>query len=410
MASSSLEALTRSAAENAIWLLAVSGLAAAALSLIWWRVPRFALRALRWLDDQVPGDFSVLHPPLSRLILASLSLAILALWAVSVAHALGAHVISPQELLANLGRIAARWLANQGLKVAAVLALAFLLQRFASRAIPKGVEQYIRARAAEEPASEVEKDIRTLSVVLGKATAVLIALGALFMVLAQLGLNLAPLLAAAGVLGIAVGFGAQALIRDILSGLLIILEKQYRVGDVVNIAGIGGLVEDISLRRTILRDLDYTQHVIPNGEVRVASNMTKIKSRVNLNIPVAYKEDLDRVIVVLNEVGQEMARDPVFGPLILEPPKVLRVDKFADSAVEIKVLGETLPIRQWDVMGEYRLRVKRAFDRLGIEIPYPHRTIYWGNAEGNILTITRSTQQGPIRAAQPAGGNGDETT
>ena len=199
------------------------------------------------------------------------------------------------------------------------------------------------------------------------------------MVLAQLGVNLAPALAAVGVVGIAVGFGAQNLVRDFFAGIFIILENQYRVGDVVNIAGIGGLVEDINLRRTVLRDLDYKQHYIPNGEVRIATNMTKDKSRINLDIGVAYKEDLERVMNVLNDIGKEMAGDPYWGPLILDPPKALRVDDFGDSAIEIKVLGETLPIMQWDVAGEYRLRVKEAFDRLGIEIPFPHRTLYRGS-------------------------------
>jgi small conductance mechanosensitive channel len=180
------------------------------------------------------------------------------------------------------------------------------------------------------------------------------------------------------VAGIAIGFGAQNLVRDFLAGVFVILEDQYRVGDVVRIAGIAGLVEDINLRRTILRDLDGIVHVVPNGEVRTASNFTKEKSRVNLDIVVAYKEDLDRVIEVLNRVGKELSEDPYFGPLITQPIQVLGVNEFQDSGIAIKVLGETRPIRQWEVAREFRKRVKKAFDQEGIEIPFPHRTIYWG--------------------------------
>ena len=157
------------------------------------------------------------------------------------------------------------------------------------------------------------------------------------------------------------------------------LEDQYRVGDVAKIAGVAGLVEDINLRRTTLRDLDYIQHIIPNGEIRVASNYTKEKSRVNLNVEVAYKEDLDKVMGVITKVGQDLADDPEFGPLILDPIKPLRVDSFGESGISIKILGETKPIQQWYVAGEFRKRLKFAFDKEAIEIPFPHRTLYWGD-------------------------------
>ena len=156
------------------------------------------------------------------------------------------------------------------------------------------------------------------------------------------------------------------------------LEDQYRINDVVRIRGVAGLVEDINLRRTILRDVDFIVHVIPHVGVRIASNFTKEKPRVNLNIAVAYKEDLDHVIGVLDRVGGEMYEDPDFGPLMNEPIQVLRGEEFGDSGIAIKVLGETKPIRQWEVAGEFRKRVKIAFDKAGIEIPFPHRTIYWG--------------------------------
>jgi small-conductance mechanosensitive channel len=167
-------------------------------------------------------------------------------------------------------------------------------------------------------------------------------------------------LAGAGVVGIALGFGAQSLVKDIIAGLFVIMENQYRVGDVVKVADVAGLVEAINLRRMVLRDLDGVVHVVPNGEIRVASNFTKEWSRVNLNISVAYGTDLDRAIAVINRVCQEMAAEPDWAPIILKTPQVLRVDNLGDSGIELKVLGDTKPMRQWDVMGEIRKRVKKA--------------------------------------------------
>ncbi|HJW88415.1 MAG TPA: mechanosensitive ion channel family protein, partial [Dehalococcoidia bacterium] len=178
----------------------------------------------------------------------------------------------------------------------------------------------------------------------------------------------------------ALGFGAQSVVKDIIAGVFIVMENQYRVGDVVKIADIAGLVEEINLRRTVLRDLDGVVHVVPNGEIRVASNFTKEWSRVNLNISVGYGTDLDHAIAVINRVCEEMAAEPQWASLILKTPQVLRVDKLGDSGIELKVLGDTKPIRQWDVMGEIRKRVKNAFDKEGIEIPWPHTKVFFGNS------------------------------
>jgi small conductance mechanosensitive channel len=199
------------------------------------------------------------------------------------------------------------------------------------------------------------------------------------MILSELQIDIAPILAGAGVVGIAIGFGAQSLVKDLVAGLFIIIENQYRVGDVVRIADVAGIVESINLIKTVLRDLDGVVHIVLNGEIRVASNFTKDWSRVNLNVSVAYGEDLDHVISVINRVGKELAEDPEWAPLILKAPQVLRVDNLGDSGVEIKILGDTKPIRQWDVMGELRRRLKNAFDKEGIEIPWPHTKVYFGN-------------------------------
>ena len=220
---------------------------------------------------------------------------------------------------------------------------------------------------------------------------VFVGVVAIFMIVSELGMNIAPALAGLGVAGIAVGFGAQSLVKDLFNGVLILLENHYGVGDYVHIAGIDGLVEDVTLRRTVLRDLDGTVHSIPNGEISVASNYTKEWSRANLNISVGYGEDLDRVIRVINRVGNEMAEDPDWAPRILKAPQALRVDNLGDSGIDIKIVGETKPLAQWAVMGELRLRLKKVFDKEGIEIPWPHTKIFFGNAPE--ISINRSAGQ-----------------
>ncbi len=203
----------------------------------------------------------------------------------------------------------------------------------------------------------------------------LIAVVAALVVLGEAGLPLAPLIAGAGIAGIALGFGAQTLFRDLLAGLFVVLERQYGVGDAVRLAGIGGVVEDINLRRTVLRDIDGIVHSIPNGEVRIASNLTRGWSSVNLNVSVGYDEDIDRVKGVIDRAGAELAADPDWAELILEPPAVLRVDGLEESGVALKVLAKTKAMEQWKVTGELRRRIKMAFDAEGITIPYPHRVI-----------------------------------
>jgi len=196
------------------------------------------------------------------------------------------------------------------------------------------------------------------------------------MILSEVGLEIGPILAGAGIVGLAVGFGGQYLIKDLFSGLFIILENQYRVGDVVNFDGTGGVVEDISLRKTTLRDLDGTVHHISHGSINRVANLTKTFSRVNFNIRVSYSSDLEHVIAVVNRTGIELAEDPNWKEFVIKAPQFLRVDDFADSAIIIKILGDTQPIKQWDVTGELRKRLKIAFDKEGIEIPFPQVVVH----------------------------------
>ena len=272
-----------------------------------------------------------------------------------------------------------RWLAQHGGKIAllAVLGLGILLG--ATLAVPKVIRAAVLKSKAGQTDEEVNKRVDTLSGVLTATVQVIVILVFAFMLLAEVGLNIAPVLAGVGIVGIAIGFGAQSLVKDIIAGLFILMENQYRKGDVVKIADVSGLVEDINLRRTVLRDMDGVVHNVPNGEIRVASNLTKEWSRVNLNVSVSYNTDLNHAIAVINRVGEELAKDPEWAPSIVTPPRVLRIDNLGDSGIEIKILGDTKPIKQWDVMGELRLRLKKAFDREGIEIPWPHTKVYFGD-------------------------------
>ena len=227
---------------------------------------------------------------------------------------------------------------------------------------------------------EIKKRSDTLCSLLTKIALGIIVILALVTILPEFGINITGMLVGLGIVGIAVGFGAQSLIRDYLSGIFILLEDQYDVGDVVRVAGIAGLVEEVGLRRTVLRDLDGIVHSVSNGEIKTASNFTKGYSRVNLNVSVGYGEDLDRVIKVINRVCKEMAEEPKWKAAFITTPQVLRVNNLGDSGIDIKILGDTKPIKQWAVMGELRLRLKRTFDAEGIEIPWPHTKVYFGNA------------------------------
>jgi moderate conductance mechanosensitive channel len=227
---------------------------------------------------------------------------------------------------------------------------------------------------------DADKRVKTLTGLLRTICLTLLWVVAVVMSLDQVGLDITPILASAGIVGLAVGFGAQNLVRDVINGFFMILENQIRIGDVAVVNGTGGLVEAISFRTITLRDLTGTVHIFPNGTITTLSNMTKEWSYYVMDIGVAYKEDTDRVVAVIKKVGKELQEDPEFGPNILEPIEVLGVDQFADSAVVIKARLKTLPIKQWMVGREYRRRLKKAFDEKGIEIPFPHRTLYMGEA------------------------------
>jgi small-conductance mechanosensitive channel len=237
--------------------------------------------------------------------------------------------------------------------------------------------------ATERYLAETEKPgksarARTLLPLMRKALLLVLSIIVALIVLSEIGIHIGPLLAGAGIIGLAIGFGAQKLVQDVITGVFILLEDSVSVGDVVTVAGIGGLVEDLSIRSIRLRDLSGNVHTIPFSSVGTVTNMTKLYSYYLLDIGVAYREDTDQVAAVCRQIVEEMRAEPEYGPEILEPLEVLGVDQFADSAVIIKARIKTRPIKQWVVGREFNRRLKKRFDELGIEIPFPHQTVYFG--------------------------------
>jgi small conductance mechanosensitive channel len=233
-------------------------------------------------------------------------------------------------------------------------------------------------RRGDETTFELEKRAATFGGIIRKTLGIAIWVVAVGMALREIGFDIAPILAGAGVVGLAVGFGAQNLVRDVITGLFMLVENQISVNDVVIINGTGGLVEEVNLRTTVLRSVDGTVHIFPNGAITSLSNMTHKYSYYVFDLGVAYKEDTDRVVSVLREIAEEMRQEDAYRSLILEPLDVLGVDKFADSAVVIKARIKTQPTKQWEVGREMNRRIKKRFDQEGIEIPFPHRSLYFG--------------------------------
>lgn len=273
-----------------------------------------------------------------------------------------------EDFFYNIPNIVYMWISDHGLKILVIFIVAFTLQHFSGKIINKLIRRLVRQGSQTRLAEEKREN--TLIQVVNGAMYIIIWLIATMTILSEVGIAIGPLLAAAGVAGLALGFGGQYLIRDLISGMFIILENQYRAGDVVCFDRTCGLVEHMTLRMTTLRDLSGTIHHVPHGEVHTVSNMSKGYSRVNLDIRVAYNSNLDHVIEVINRVGKELAEDQKWSEYILKAPEFLRVDDFADSAIVIKILGDTTPIMQWSVTGELRKRLKIAFDKEEIVIPF----------------------------------------
>ncbi|MEE9553742.1 MAG: mechanosensitive ion channel family protein [candidate division Zixibacteria bacterium] len=271
-------------------------------------------------------------------------------------------------------RLIVAWGITNGLRIVLIL-IGMLVAMKVAKIIGNNIVRYASKKKGPE-AKEDERRIHTLVQIFNVASKVLIIVFGGMIIIKELGIDIGPMLAGAGILGLAVGFGSQALVKDLVTGFFLILENQIRVGDVVRIGDYSGLVEQITLRTVILRDLEGIVHTIPNGEIATLSNMTYGWSRVKFDIGVAYKENIDEVMKVLEDLGRKIHTDEKYKDIILEEPTILGVDSLDDSCVTIRMIIKTEPLKQWDVAREFRRRVKNEFDRLGIEIPFPHQTIY----------------------------------
>jgi len=282
------------------------------------------------------------------------------------------------------------------LRILLILVMAWIIMSIVRGALSRMERRLVESGKKQgDIPTEASKRAETIVRLLRQLVLIVVWVMALLVILNELGVSVAPILASAGVLGLAVGFGAQNLVRDVISGFFFILENQVRVGDVVVVNGTGGLVESINFRTLVLRDLEGKVHIFPNGTIDAVTNLTREWSAYVFDIGVAYKEDTDKVVDILKSVGQEMKADAEFGPNIIDEPEIFGVDKFDDSAVVIKGRIKTLPIKQWYVGREFLRRVKYAFDAEGVEIPFPHRTLYFGEVSPPILTqmVTQQAEQ-----------------
>jgi small conductance mechanosensitive channel len=359
------------------WVMALTAIAVVAV--LAYAVAEVAARAARALlvatferGTSVPLGSPIVRRPI-RIVRATVWLVVFAVLALPALDLAG--VATPGVLSSTA---VGEWLVERGLRIVLVAILAFVLIRLIAAAAGRLEAEIVRSDSPDM--GERLKRARTLSRLVQNAlTAVVVSIAAL-MVLNQLEIDIMPILTGAGIVGLAVGFGAQTLVKDLIAGFFLTFENQVRVGDVAEINGTGGLVEAINLRTIVLRDLEGTVHVFPNGSVERLANRTKDFSFFVLNVGVAYKEDVDTVFGVLREVGADLAADPERGPHVLEPLEILGVDDFGDSQVTIKVRIKTVPLKQWEIGREFRRRIKKAFDARGIEIPFPHLSLYVGEA------------------------------
>lgn len=266
------------------------------------------------------------------------------------------------------------------IQISLIIIGAYLIHKLLMLPLERLVRRAVRARSFKSARDEKQREDTIISI-LNALMRVTVWTVAFLMVLSVFGINIGPLLAGAGVVGVALGFGAQTMVKDFLAGIFIIAENQYRVGDVLEVnQTVSGIVERVSLRATVLRDLSGMVHYIPNGVIEIATNMTMEFANVELNMRVSYDTDIDKLEAVINKTGQTIADDEAWKDVALEAPYMLRVDAFDETGIIVKVVCKTAPIRQWDVKSEILRRLKVAFEKEGIVIPYPQRVIHEAKA------------------------------
>jgi len=267
------------------------------------------------------------------------------------------------------------WITDHGLKIIIIIVVAMLLIRLAGYIVEKTTKRFVGGKEYRTPESEWLRENTLIKIFTG-IVRILIWVVAIMMALHEFGVPIAPLLTGAGILGVAVGFGSQSLVKDIISGLFILMENQFRIGDLITIESYTGTVENMTLRTTQIRDLDGVVHFIPNGEIKIASNMSKDFSKINFIIGVGYHTDIDSLEEIINAEGDRLADDEEFGKLILEPLRFMRIDNFADYSIDIRITGKVKPGKQYVVTAVMRRRLKEIFEEHDIEIPFPTAVEY----------------------------------
>jgi len=275
---------------------------------------------------------------------------------------------------------AREWIVSELPGLVIIIIVLLVLSRVVTFSLKKFKKSLITRAGKNEKkdAAEVEKRINTLVNIMASVISAVLWTIFIMIALKKFGVDIGPILASAGIVGVAVGFGAQQVVRDYLAGFFILLENQVRAGDVAIVNGTGGLVERIEMRTIVLRDFSGVVHIIQNGKIDMLSNMTSEWSAMVFDVGVAYKENVDTVMEVMREVGEDLQNDANFKKAFYEPIEIFGLDQFGDSALVIKARIKTKPSQQWTIGREYRRRLKAAFDAKNIEIPFPHTTVYWG--------------------------------
>jgi small-conductance mechanosensitive channel len=370
--------------DKGIWIV-VAAAVGIVLFFLLWRWSPWIVRKL------VPQQLEEQRERMKR----TLRLAIAILGGIILALGIAAVAVTFYDVdLGPTFKAIGQWFLDHGIRIAAILLVGWFIYKIVGIIMPVFIRRYVTQKSRRRrTVGYIKQRSKTLARVVTQAIGLFILTIAFFMILSELEVDITPLLAGAGVAGIAIGFAAQNSIRDFIGGFVIMMEDHYNVGDVIKVVDITGEVEEIGLRRTVLRDLKGILHVIPNGEIRVSSNYTRSLSRAFFEVGVAYKEDLDRVMALVKKTWEEMAKDPEWkGQMLSETPWLLRVEEFGDSGIIIRAVGDTRPMAQWAVLGELRRRIKRVFDEEGVEIPWPHIKLYFGEEK---------KKTGPPQPAKP---------
>jgi len=281
------------------------------------------------------------------------------------------------------------WLSTSGLRVIIYIVLGVIFIKLVRK-----IGQAMVARIEDDDdtsRSERERRADTLYSVINITTRIFVWTIIGFMIMKEVGANITPLLTGAGVVGLAIGFGAQNIVRDFFNGFLILLENQYRVGDVVGIGGKAGVVETISLRTTIIRDIEGVVHVVPNGEIKIVDNFTFSESRAIVDVGISYNSSIDKALEVLTKLGEDLKADEEVGKNVREYT-ILGVNNLGNSSVDIRVMIKTEPLQQWAIARKFKYMIKKKFDEEGIEIPFPHQTLYLRTEDDQIPKIETSSE------------------